>query len=399
MPRILLPAFLAAAILYGQARAQQAAPAAKADPAPAAKAEDPPARRRGFAKVEVTRPAHFPHRIWAFCDFEVKLPSFGLFGSKETANIPAYPGNAAARRGAGPYKSFAALMTGCNPVPGPRMGAANYMYCRYYITGGDKATFQHYSLSRGDNNHIHVSGLTEGKWSELTLNFTRDARRNDGSKEAFRKGERMDDLKVFVGKPDDGKKWQFVLDDVIFFSNEPNIPPEKEPFPNRVLFLAAFDTGVDAKSKDKFYPGKWERVQKNLPPASYWGVAGGVTDIGDTGPVVKLNLAPPRTAGAKVKLRFRYWVKDVKALTVSLADATARIDRTVEVKPAAQGKWVTRYVDFTDAGPTGKPIKPGSQLGALWFSATAAGQRPRLYVDEVVLFDPGKPVEGGKPLP
>ena len=33
------------------------------------------------------------------------------------------------------------------------------------------------------------------------MNFTRDAARNDGSKEAFVKGERMDDLKVFVGKP------------------------------------------------------------------------------------------------------------------------------------------------------------------------------------------------------
>ena len=44
-------------------------------------------------------------------------------------------------------------------------------------------------VSVEDNNHIGVSGLTEGTWSEVTLNFTRDAARNDGSAKAFQKGE------------------------------------------------------------------------------------------------------------------------------------------------------------------------------------------------------------------
>ena len=34
-----------------------------------------------------------------------------------------------------------------------------------------------------------------------TGNFTRDARRNDGSPKTFGEGERMDDFKVFVGQP------------------------------------------------------------------------------------------------------------------------------------------------------------------------------------------------------
>src|SRR4029453_3999787 len=117
-----------------------------------------------------------------------------------------------------PYRDFSALMTGINPVPGPRMGKENHLYLRYFLKGGNGAPFQHFSLTREDNPPIQVTGLTEGKWSELTLNFTRDARRNDGSDEPFAEGERMDDFKVFVGKPTDGKPYELFLDDVLFFS-------------------------------------------------------------------------------------------------------------------------------------------------------------------------------------
>jgi hypothetical protein len=36
------------------------------------------------------------------------------------------------------------------------------------------------------------------------------------------------------------------------------LPPEKEPFPNRVIFLAAFDTGP----KEKYWPGDFEIVEQ-----------------------------------------------------------------------------------------------------------------------------------------
>ncbi len=68
----------------------------------------------------------------------------------------------------------------------------------------------------------------------------------------------MDDLKVFVGKPKDGKDYELFLDDVIFFDDDPDMPRETEPFPNRVIFLAAFDTGIDPKSKPKYWPGEFE---------------------------------------------------------------------------------------------------------------------------------------------
>jgi hypothetical protein len=36
-----------------------------------------PARERGRVKAERTRPDHFPHRIWAACDFEGRTRDYG----------------------------------------------------------------------------------------------------------------------------------------------------------------------------------------------------------------------------------------------------------------------------------------------------------------------------------
>ena len=44
-------------------------------------------RSGGAAQVEVTRPKHFPHRIWAACDFEGRTPDYAWFGPPETNNI------------------------------------------------------------------------------------------------------------------------------------------------------------------------------------------------------------------------------------------------------------------------------------------------------------------------
>jgi pimeloyl-ACP methyl ester carboxylesterase len=231
---------------------------------------------RGQARVEVTRPSTFPHRIWAACDFEGRTPDYAWFGPAETKNLPVYPGNATALAcEPKPYGKVSALMTGINPVPGPCMGKVNSLYLRYFLKGATEATFQHFSLSSNDNNHIRLSGLQEGKWAEATMCFSRDGRRNDGTPGVpFKEGERMDDLKIFVGKPGDGKPYELIVDDLLFFAEDPALPPEPEPFPNRVIFLAAFDTGNDPKSKDKYYPGAMEiPSRKETPAGSYWNAA------------------------------------------------------------------------------------------------------------------------------
>jgi hypothetical protein len=358
-----------------------------------AQESDPP--RRGSARAEVARPKSFPHRVWAACDFEGRTPDYAWFGPAETKNVPAYPGNATAL-GAGekPYKNFSALMTGINPVPGPCMGKSNFLYCRYWLKGGTEATFQHYSLSSNDNNHIRVSGLTEGRWSEVTLNFTKDARRNDGTPGVpFKEGERMDDLKIFVGKPGDGRPYELYVDDVIFFAEEPGLPPETEPFPNRVIFLAAFDTGTDPKSKDKYYPGAFDLARgKDAPPGTFWGAARAVPGKDGKGKWIRLAVAPPRPVGERTKLRFRYHLTGASSLTAQVFDLTDGDNRHVRLRDLRQGEWAFTIVDFTRDGRRNDgrqtPFAAGHKVDDLFFFVEEGAD---LLVDEVVLFDAGQP--------
>lgn len=354
-------------------------------------AADPKPRTRGRVKATAARPKHFPHRIWAACDFEGRTPDYAWFGPPQTRNIPRYPGNVTALGvSARPYKNVSALMTGINPVPGPRMGKVNYLYLRYFLKGTTEATFQYFSLTREDNNHVHVTGLTEGKWSELTLNFTRDARRNDGSDAPFAAGERMDDFKVFVGKPKDGKKYELYIDDVIFFAEGPKRPAYKEPFPKRVIFLAAFDTGPKAK----YWPGEFELVDRGLPADSYWRVARAVPQKDGKGKWVRLQIEPPRPVGARTKLRFRYYLTGASALTVQVFDATDKDNRHVRLKGLARGKWATATVDFTADGKrndgSDTPFAAGHKVDDLFFFVAPEGKGDvNLLVDEVVLYDAG----------
>jgi hypothetical protein len=360
---------------------------------PAKPAADPAERRRGEARAVVTRPKHFPHRIWAACDFEVRTPDYGWFGPAESKNIPRYPGNATALGvGERPYQNFSAIMTGINPVPGPRMGQVNHLYLRYHLTGGTEATFQHFSLSSNDNNHIRVSGLTEGRWAEVTMNFSADARRNDGTPGVpFKEGERMDDFKVFAGKPGDARRHDLVIDDVIFFSSDPALPPEPEPFPNRVILLAAFDTGP----KEKYWPGEFEIVEKDLPAGSLWRVARAVPQKSGNGKWLRVQIDPVRAVGAHTKLRFRFHLTGSRRMTVQIFDLTDMDNRHIHLDGLTTGAWQTRYLDFTndarrnDGSRT--PFAAGHKVDDLFCFVQPDGAEPvELLIDDVVLFDAGR---------
>ncbi len=371
---------LVSAMVLPAALASAALPA---DTRPAA-----PRSNSGTAVAPATRPAHFPHRIWAANDFEVRLPDYGWFGKAETVNIPGYAGNTTACRGEDLAPSMAALKTGTNPVPGPRMGGHNQLYLRYYLEGTDRATFQHYSLSSSDNCHIAASGLRQGRWSETVLDFTRDSRRNDGKGGAFEEGERMDDFQVYVGPPGQKGRYQVLIDDVIFFDDDPSGPPEPEAFPRRVIFLAAFDTGTDARSRPKYWPGRFDLVaDRDAPAGSWWGVARAVAPAEGEPPCAALEMKPPRHVGADTKLRVRCWLKGGTDLRITLHDATAGTDRTVTLEGLPQGQWVTRYATFSRSGltPAGRAFPAGNEVDSLTFAAPTAGAD--LYIDEVVLFD------------
>lgn len=329
-------------------------------------------------------PDTFPHRIWAACDFEGRTPDYAWFGPAETDNIPKYPGNRTALGvGERPYKNFSAVMTGINPVPGPRMGKENWLYVRYFLTGGTEATFQHFSLTREDNWHVRVTGLQTGKWSELMLNFTRDAQRNDGSKEPFIEGERMDDFKVFAGKAADAAQYQLFLDDVIFFAKDPALPAEPALFPRRVIFLAAFDTGPKAK----YWPGDFELDEKP-PTGAWWRAARSVPRKDGKAQTVRLEITPPRPVGARTRLRFRYYLTGAKAMTVQIFDATVQDNRHINLTGLTQGEWTTHYVDFTAHSKrndgTDSSFTAGNLVDDLFFFVN---EKAALWIDEVVLYD------------
>jgi hypothetical protein len=346
---------------------------------------------RGRARAEVIRPKSFPHRIWAACDFEGRTPDYGWFGPAETNNIPRYPGNRTALGASErPYRDVSAIMTGINPVPGPRMGKENGVYLRYFLEGGPKATFQHFSLTREDNWHIAVDGLTQGRWAEVALNFTRDARRNDGSSAPFDDGDRMDDFKIFAGQSHEAARYRLLIDDVIFFANDPALLPEREPFPNRVILLSAFDTGT----KEKYWPGDFELVEQ--PPAGgWWRAARSVPQPNGGAPFIRVGIVPPRPVGTHTKLRFRYHLEGASAMTVQIFDLTVQDNRHIRLTGLKQREWTTLYLDFSrDArrndGTPNSTFSAGNLVDDLFFLV----EEPRtadaiLFVDEVVVFDAG----------
>src|SRR6185295_8857840 len=144
----------------------------------------------------------------------------------------------------------------------------------------------------------------------------------------------------------DGKKYNLFLDDVIFFSEDPKLPPEKEPFPNRVIFLAAFDTGP----KEKYWPGDFEIVEKGLPADSWWRVARAVPRKEGKGKWIRLQINPPRPVGEHTKLRFRCHLAGASTLTAQIFDATDQDNRHVSLRDLKQGAWTTLEVDFTRDG-------------------------------------------------
>lgn len=366
----------------------------------AAAQEKPPAEERrnsGVAQARHERPARFPRRIWAACDFEAQTIDYGWFGPVEKSNVPQYAGNVTALGvGERPYQNVSALMTGVNPVPGPRMGSANKLCVRYFLRGATEATFQHFSLSSEDNQHVRVTGLRQEEWSDLTIDFSADAARNDGSPGAFGDGERMDDLKVFVGKPNDGREYELILDDVIFFTDdESDAQPSTEPFPNRVIYLAAFDTGP----QEKYWPGDFELAEREVPAGAWWKAARAVPRAaGENGKWIRLQIDPPRPVGEHTKLRFRYHLHGAAELTAQIFDATDQDNRHVVLRNLTQDAWSTATVDFTrngrrnDGGQTA--FAAGHMVDDLFFFVPAPAEGSvELYVDEVVLYDAGPIVE------
>ncbi len=355
---------------------------------------EPLPQARGLAAAVHGRPAHFPHRIWAACDFEGQTPDYGWFGPAVVDDIPRYPGNRTALGvGERPYGNFSAIMTGINPVPGPRIGKHNKLYLRYRLEGTNEAVFQHFSLTSEDNQHVRVRGLRQGQWAETVIDFTGQAVRNDGSPQVFQEGERMDDFKIFAGDPGQEQTYDLLIDDVIFFAEDPAAEPEPEPFPNRIIFLAAFDTGP----QERYWPGEFALGEEDLPAGSSWRVAQAVPrEAGAPGKWIRLQISPPRPVGERTRLRFRYHLRGAHAMTVQIFDCTVQDNRHVRLDGLIEDAWTTAYVDFTrdsrrNDGSDG-PFSAGNTVDDLFFFVEPASSEREavLLIDEVVLYDAGE---------
>ena len=67
-----------------------------------------------------------------------------------------------------------------------------------------------------DNRHIHMRDLKEGAWQWAILDFTKDAKRNDGGNTPFAAGHKVDDLFFFV-EPDGDEEVELFIDEVVLY--------------------------------------------------------------------------------------------------------------------------------------------------------------------------------------
>ena len=77
-------------------------------------------------------------------------------------------------------------------------------------------TVQVFDVNDQDNRHIRMKGLKEGVWQWAILDFTKDAKRNDGKETPFAAGHKVDDI-FFMVKPQGDKDVHLYVDEVTLF--------------------------------------------------------------------------------------------------------------------------------------------------------------------------------------
>lgn len=77
-------------------------------------------------------------------------------------------------------------------------------------------TVQTFDATVQDNRHVNLRDLKTGEWTTAYVDFTRDSRRNDGTRDTFRAGNKVDDLFFFV-TPEAGTEAVLFVDEVLLF--------------------------------------------------------------------------------------------------------------------------------------------------------------------------------------
>lgn len=100
--------------------------------------------------------------------------------------------------------------------PPQPVGSPAKLRFRCRLSGGDTLTVQMFDVAVQDNRHLELRDLALGQWHSFDLDFTRDSRRNDGTRDTMAAGNKVDDVFFFVhGAGPDARLW---VDDVTLYS-------------------------------------------------------------------------------------------------------------------------------------------------------------------------------------
>jgi hypothetical protein len=190
------------------------------------------------------------------------------------------------------------------------------------------------STTREDNQHITVSGLTEGKWTELDLNHqTRGATMAAAN---VRRRRRMDDFKVHW-QAGAGASCELFIDDVIFYATIPRCRRRRN-HPNRDFFSPRSTLG-----RRKSIGLVIEIVEQPPAGVSWRCEIGSAQD----GKALMVRLRAAASGGAHTKVRFRYHLNGASAMAAQIFDAAVQDNRHVNLRDLKIGEWITTCVDFT----------------------------------------------------
>jgi hypothetical protein len=92
------------------------------------------------------------------------------------------------------------------------LGEITQLRFRYQLTGADRMQVLLLNRTVKDSHVIDVKGLKKGEWGEITLDFSRNSKRMDGSKGKPRPGDRVDEIRFLLPRGA-----ELLVDDVLLY--------------------------------------------------------------------------------------------------------------------------------------------------------------------------------------
>lgn len=101
-------------------------------------------------------------------------------------------------------------------APPRPVGERTKLRFRSHLSGARDMTVQIFDATDQDNRHLKMNGLPQGKWTTHYVDFTTDAKRNDGGATPFAAGHLMDDLFFFI-EPEGTAEPELLIDEVVLY--------------------------------------------------------------------------------------------------------------------------------------------------------------------------------------